>query len=84
MTIKGISAEFFADLEGESTPFAAAPRFVRPLTGVGDQQVAISSVRSTVFEALLASGYQVDLATRMADEIAASVPTIQEKVRTAA
>lgn len=89
MTTKTPTAEFFADLEGDATPFAAAPRFVAghsiaPGRGAGNQSLAITSVHATVLEALRATGYEEALAQRMAKEIADSVPRVQQKAQAAA
>jgi|GEM_PF-2427661 len=89
MTTKKISADFFAELEGDAVPFAAAPRFVsgrcRDLSaGAGNLTIAISAVHDMVLEALRATGYEAALAERMAQMIADSVPTVQEKVQSAA
>jgi hypothetical protein len=82
MTTSRKSAEFLADLEEDATPFAAAPRFVAGAReGGGNQALAMSSIERAVLEVLLATGYEVSLAQRMAREIAASVPEVQEKAQ---
>ena len=85
MTTKRSSADFFSELEGDASPFAAAPRHMaRPRLGRGNQTVAISSVRQAVLDALLASGYERQLAEKIADETALQVPVIEQKMQSAA
>lgn len=78
------ATSFLAPLE-RPTPwchFFSAP--ARDLSGIGSQTLAISFLREMVLQALRATGYEEVLAERMAQEIAESVPTVQEKVRSAA
>lgn len=86
MTTKNIfSAEFLDALEGDSTPFAAAPRLMgRRRASTGDQSIAVPTVRQAVLDALLQTGYDADLAERMANEVADQVPVIEKKVQSAA
>ena len=76
------ATSFLAPLERPThwCHFFSAP--ARDLSGIGSQTLAISFVREMVLQALRATGYEE--AERMAQEIAESVPTVQEKVRSAA
>lgn len=81
---KRFSADDFAELEGEATPFAADPRLVRRRSAAGDQRVARSGVRQAVRDTLLAAGYEIELAEKMAEETANQLDAIQSKVQSAA
>jgi hypothetical protein len=73
-------AEFFAELEEDFSPLAGAPRhFEKKRSASGYQDLAVDSVRSAVLEALLATGYDRTLAEEMAEEVAKTLPSIQQK-----
>lgn len=84
MPTKSLSAEFFAELEGEATPFAAAPRFMRRAPpSAGEPVDVVSSIRRALLTALLSAGYEVSLAQRIAEETANRVPAIERELRAA-
>lgn len=78
------SADFLAGLEGDAVVMAGSPRAMRRRSHVGNQSVAVSSVRNVVLEALLSAGYDHDLAEKMAEEVADQVPAIESKLSSAA
>lgn len=75
-TTKGPTGNFYADLEGDASPMACAPRHVLKAKHAS----TIASVRRVVLEALLSAGYEAQLAEKMADEVAKSLPDIQLKL----
>lgn len=79
------SAEYLAELEGDATPFAAAPRLMRRrVVHGGNQTIAVPTVRQAVYAALIETGYEPALAEKMAAEVADQVPAIERKVQAAA
>mgnify|MGYP001588503487 CR=1 FL=1 len=81
MTTKRHSPEFLAELEGDATPFAAAPRHLAGRsTAGGNQTLAISSIRETATKAKVAQEERYPFSTV---DIAARLPGAPSTTRVA-